>query len=168
MECVDTVIGEDVYLQGPVLLQRELRVAGSCAQTFERGWVVVRPWSVAVYEAPGAVGPTRAPMLLPTSNLLEVSTAFETPAAIELRTLDFSRVWLSPAAAAAADGAGGIASIDIEVWREAFRDASRRVEALSPWDQGVSKISRSAAAPAQATAVESAQTAMEMQPRDVA
>jgi hypothetical protein len=111
-ECLDTIINTDIYLQvgcvslvlpvrklhsfvytlggvfvpkGPVLRQGYLRASSSCGQSFANGWVVLRPWSLAVYASPAAVSSARPPILLPTSALFPVSQASSNSDTIKVR-----------------------------------------------------------------------------------
>jgi len=53
-ECIDHCVNADVYLQGPVLMQQGyLDVTGSCFEGCDRAWILLRPWSIAVYATPG-------------------------------------------------------------------------------------------------------------------
>ena len=138
-ECLDHCINTDVYLQGPVLMQGPLRVTGSCFDGFDRGWVVLRPWSIAVYASPDDFHPGRASILLPTCNIFDCSPATETPGVMELRTLDFSRYRFH---GCEAEGANDSDSPSVEQWRVAIKAAIKRVETIAAWDQGASEAVR--------------------------
>merc|ERR1712070_1369534 len=133
----------DVMLQGPVLLQGYLEVSKEpfgCSLGYldwlKRSWVVLRPWSICVYESPQKMTMQRAPVLISTSNIWRVSEALESDAVIQVRTLDFS--WYS---FSIPDEEGNDVNHDVEmqdchvleleVWRVAFMQASQRIESLA-------------------------------------
>jgi hypothetical protein len=164
-ECMDTLINSDIYLQGPVIKQGYLKVQGSCQQTtFEHAWVVLRPWSLSVYNSPDDVSAVRGPILIPTSAIFSVSGVDETPGKIELRTIDFSRYQFTISTTQTsnidhnrAGGGGGAGRNSVQPdgssvphdigtinsllsdWRRELNSAASRTESLTPYNQGVKK-----------------------------
>jgi len=161
IECFDVFFNSDLYLQGPVLLQGFLKVDPSTvflgADSFPHAWVVVRPWAVSVYHSPKEVGPGTARIMLPTSMIFDITTIYETPGWIEIRTTDFTRIILqAPESGASLAETVGVElaeeyahetwqheDVDIEVWRSVLKRATKRVESVTAWDQGVSTIDTS-------------------------
>ena len=134
-ECLTLCLKADVYLQGHVLLQGYLAVSGSCIDLPD-GWVVLRPWALAVYNRAQDVAPGIQPvLLLPCAGLLDVSPAEEDHAVVQIKTLDFSRFVLKPPSIELYRD-GFVEPIAMETWRAALEAACARVESLKWYDQG--------------------------------
>ena len=148
-ECIETCLKFDASVQGPILLQGSMRVDLSqvcCGEdVMNSAWVVVRPWSIAVYESAAHVAPGRAILVLSTSQLFHVTKPIETPGAIEIRTTDFSRIRLEDTSEhddeqeSAPLVEKGV-KVDLEIWRQVLTAAAERVETIHMWDRGVSAI----------------------------
>ena len=177
-ECMSMTLNVDIYLQGPVLLQGHLHVDPSTilagADSIPNGFVVVRPWSVTVYNKwEDMLVQAKFRMMIPTSYIFQVTCPTETPGAIELRTLDFSRIRLEPPMAhsrmdgddeSGEDCDHSIQHVDIEVWREVLTTAMNRVETINRWDQGVGHIDPSLPKPNLHVGVQPVELHVQVQP----